>query len=204
MTRVIEYVEDKKTIVCDNTNKGLDAFDGDPVAILESSRKVTFGLVTEATEASIVVQFAKDVEVRAGAIVQNLRNRLFMPGGQIGITSRMCQPDGLGLVSHTSRDGVLVMVTPPLNPGRVDCFDIYARDKPFDAIDPFWWPDSFDNNIRVDQVQITTFNGGPTAGGGVMKPGKTYWITAIAKDRKGFCNVNESTAQFVEKVKLQD
>lgn len=195
-TRLASYYKNNVMEVYDAA--ALNAKPGDPLVVMKGNDKF-YVFVKQVDENKLGVMATKDFEAPAGSVIQNLSNRHWQGTNEVGIVAKMTMPDKLSFAVSTVRDGIVVMVTSPLNSSNVSGYDVYVRDHKFDKVGADWWPDAMDVSFDHDQYLVNTYNGGRVAGGGDLSPGECYYVTAISKEGKGFNNVNESSPS-VEKI----
>lgn len=171
----------------------------DPVVILSDiyGAKKQYCLIKAITGNKLEL-IGLNTEFFAGAIVQNLANRWWSLPTDLGLCARLSRPEPLPFTVK-AKETITVIITTPLNPGIIKCYDVYVRSEKFSTLEHHWIADKANVSLDQDAV-ITTFNGGMEAGGGLLTSG-TYYVTVISKDRIGNNNVNESEC-IVEEVAI--
>jgi hypothetical protein len=184
--KVIDVKEDQSVIVDCIEEMSLNVFD--PVAVISES-PTQYGYVKRIENSKItLVNFTGEViKVPIGSLLQNLNGSEILSNGPMGVLAKLSMPEQPSFTIESSSFGILVAITPPQHTFRCSFYDIYVRDKLFSAIDPYWMPDVFDKAIADEYGEVKTFNGNKP-----LEFGKTYYITVVGKDKRGFKNINES------------
>lgn len=187
--------------VFDNGAKGLNAKIGDPIVFLSDlgGTRKTYAIVSAIEENNWIHIATPDglpEDFMMGAFVQNLADRWHRKT-PLGAKSQIKRPSQVAgyAEKHDGDDwGIDLIISEPMNPGIIKCFDIYVRDRYFSEIEAHWMPDLSDMPLLSDMDRFTakTCNGGPDAGGRYLKEGR-YYIAIISKDRPGRSDVNESS-----------
>lgn len=184
--------------VFDNSVHGLNAKPGDVLVLLSDldGTQQCCVLVEAADGNHISISKGTSGTFFKGAFVQNLSNR-WHKNTPLGAKSQLSRPQPVSFYPTEAnvQTGIELMIATPVVYGSLKAYDVYVRDKPFDEIKPHWMPDAEDINVDEEQVIVTTFNGGPEAGGEHLVAGK-YYLALISKDGFGRCNVNESVVHI--------
>lgn len=178
---------------------------GDPIVVLssldESSTK-KYAIVKSINENTIEIwEAGDDVVFHKGSIVQNLANRWHKEHGIVGAKSQLKAPAPTTFVAKRKPEMITVAISPPLNLGTIKYYDIFVRSTPFSKLPLHWVADYEDVEAHTTQVNISTYNGGPESGGGMIKDyDSRLYVAVVSKDTAGNFDVNESTpkCQLVE------
>lgn len=196
-TRLIQQ-KDAVTFVVDSI-EALKLKIGDPIVILNNltpNSKKQFGIVKQFDETSF--QIAEPImnypTFLKGSIIQNLSNRWHSKNDVVGAKPQLSRPISPTFTAKLNQNNVEVIIAEPLNLGSTKYYDIYLRDRTFQQLEIHWVPDVSDISARyIDKTIVKTYNGGPSAGGGVISdsPDDIYCVV-IAKNNLGFHNTYES------------
>lgn len=199
---------DSFTFMVDNI-KSLKLNKNDPVVImdtLEDDNVKLYGLVESFDNKSLTITSQQEsMAFYKGAFVQNLSNRWNKDHGIDGVKTQLRRPSSptFGATYLKETNQVEIIISTPLNIGNTERYDIYLRDHPFNEIKPHWCPDVEDISVETEVATVKTYNGGPSAGGGVLSKNKpiTLYCGMVAKDNLGQVNVFESSIS-VQKLDL--
>lgn len=187
--------------VFNNGENGLNARPGDPIVILSDLKgsNRAYALV-ESIDGDDTLNLVLSTEglpaqFYVGALVQNLANR-WHRATPVGAKSQLKRPQAVPFWMQPADNGIDLAIADPMSPGIIKYYDVYVRDRNFNNIEAHWVADATDIPTGSDNVILTTFNGGPNAGGGELKAG-TYYVALISKDREGRVDVNESVVSTI-------
>ena len=186
------------TFFVDNIG-ALDIDIGHPVVVVDSfelGNTKIYGIVKEINGHAITLyDNGQHCQFYKGALIQNLANR-WVSGSKIdGVKAQLKRPLAPTFRAKRTTQGIEFLFVVPLNTGVAKYYDVYIRNHSFgNRIGDHWVPDAVDVPIEVDRKTITTYNGGPEAGGGTITDTTLSKLTcvAITKTGVGLTNVYES------------
>ena len=174
---------------------------GDPLAIMSDleGTKLEFFQVDDVSFNKIKLLRGKFDNLcnhySIGAFVQNLSDqwtRYPFEDETIGMAATLKRPEAIAFIAEKGLEGIDITVQIPINVGCVKFYDVYIRTSPFSRIEPHWVPDAIDVDINLENITVTSCNGGFEAGGEELSPGNKYYVSVISKDESGSLDVNES------------
>jgi hypothetical protein len=195
-----DRIESRMEIACIET---LKVHINDPMVIMNNYGEDIQYFIVGGIEGNIITPYPTiDLsKYNTGSIIQNLSNRWWFKPNEMGITSKLSQPEPLPFLTHIENNCVVFNVTTPLNINAIKCYDIYVRSQKFSQLEPHWIPDAYNIDIYESKVTISTYGGGEKAGGGILYSGD-FFATVIAKDSATRINTNESSCIFTETIHI--